>query len=106
MGPNHEAWKRWRDKDPERYYRVKRDAELKRNYGISLVEYEEMLAKQGGRCAVCGVKSDKTLHLDHNHKTGKVRGLLCHKCNSGLGSFNDDVELLIRAAEYLGINDG
>jgi Recombination endonuclease VII len=74
---------------------------LKRKYGISLEEYERLLALQNGACAICLLKSDRMLHVDHCHKTGRVRGLLCVKCNTGLGCYNDDPSLMRRGAAYL-----
>jgi hypothetical protein len=65
-----------------------------------------MYKEQGSACAICkrtdtGVARTKMLSIDHNHVTGKVRGLLCNWCNQGLGHFRDSPELLIKAAEYL-----
>ncbi len=97
----------------ERFYaarggktRYLKDFNLKQNYGISLEEYEAMVAAQDGKCAVCGrIPAGKhnqgCLHVDHNHRTGKVRGLLCSQCNRGLGFFGDSSETLLRAATYL-----
>lgn len=77
-----------------------------KSYGLSPEQFEQMLAQQSGRCAIC--KTDKptvkiggSFRIDHCHSTGKVRGLLCMKCNSGLGMFSDSPEVLIAAAEYL-----
>ena len=75
---------------------------LKRAYGITLAEYQQMLEIQDGRCKICGKKPGKRmLDVDHCHKTNKVRGLLCSKCNIGLGQFNDSLGLLLEAALYL-----
>lgn len=61
-----------------------------------------MLLEQSGLCRICCVKmKDGSTHVDHCHKTGKIRGLLCHRCNPGLAHFDDNPETLIRAAEYL-----
>ena len=82
---------------------------LKRRYNITPQEYETKLASQDYKCAVCG-KDDSDnkrggkldpLHIDHCHKTGKLRDLLCHQCNSGLGQFKDNIEILQKAMEYL-----
>lgn len=86
-----------------------RDRWLQRTFGITGLDFEEMLATQKGKCAICeadnpGVSHRETLFVDHCHKTGKVRGLLCHKCNSGLGSFRDSPHLLLHAADYLARN--
>jgi len=60
-----------------------------------------MLARQNGRCASCKIRPAETLCVDHCHRTGMVRGLLCRKCNTGLGCFNDSPALLHAAAAYL-----
>jgi hypothetical protein len=74
---------------------------LKNKYGISLEEYDAMLARQGGRCATCKRRPVGRLCVDHCHVTGKVRGLLCRKCNIGIGHLDDDTEVLQSAADYL-----
>lgn len=80
----------------------KLDRELQRNFGISLSEYLRILDEQNGVCFIClGVDKDKRLAVDHDHSNGKVRGLLCHKCNWGLGLFRDNINSLNRAVEYL-----
>jgi hypothetical protein len=84
-----------------------RDADLRRKYGITAADYDRMLAKQGGVCAICrGSESGGrgTFHVDHCHATGRIRGLLCHWCNVALGCFRDRPERLERAIEYL--NEG
>ncbi len=86
---------------------AQRDYNLRKRYGISVEEYQALFEKQKGRCAICGMHAlefTRALNVDHSHKTGKVRGLLCHKCNRGLGLFNDDSEKLINAVEYLNEN--
>ena len=76
---------------------------LKRMFGISLEDYDLKLEQQKNVCAICGglCKSGKRLAVDHDHKTGKIRDLLCGNCNGGLGKFQDNPELLIKAADYL-----
>lgn len=78
---------------------------LKKKYGLSKEEYEEKLAAQGGGCEICGTKEaggqGNRFHVDHDHETGVIRGLLCNICNVGLGSFKDRVENLNRAMMYL-----
>lgn len=76
-----------------------RDQYLQRQYGISLVEYEGMLCEQNQACAIC--RSAGKLHVDHDHETGRVRGLLCGSCNRALGLFKDDSDSLKRAINYL-----
>ncbi len=81
---------------------------LNRDYGMSEYQYEIMLKSQENVCAICGEPETRkqydkirALSVDHDHKTHKVRGLLCHKCNTALGGFNDDPELLIKAINHL-----
>jgi len=98
--------KSWREKlrteDPDRYYRFRRNQQLRRYYGITLEDYEKLLAKQGGGCAICGKMEDlHAMPVDHCHKTNKFRGVLCHWCNKGLGQFFDSPETLRKAAAYL-----
>lgn len=80
-----------------------RDAHLRRKFGITSETYDAMLAGQGGRCAICGRKPTPgiSLHVDHEHRTKRVRGLLCFKCNNALGDFKDDQALLLTAVDYL-----
>ena len=70
-------------------------------YGLSVEDYENLLKESGGVCAICKNKPEKRLHIDHCHNTGKIRKLLCITCNSGLGMFKDDVNLLAKAIKYL-----
>ena len=87
--------------DPS-YKRAKKDSYVKYRHGISLEEYEAMLETQGGECAVCGTPSPKGgWHLDHNHLTNELRGFLCNPCNRGIGYLQDDINLLMKAIEYL-----
>lgn len=81
-----------------------RDAYLRRTYGVTEAEYALVLAAQGGRCAICRRKPavGKNLHVDHDHRTGIVRGVLCVTCNHDLlGRRDKDPELFRRAAAYL-----
>lgn len=72
---------------------------LKRKYGITLEQYEKMVSDQEGKCAIC--KEIKKLVVDHSHKTGTVRDLLCNGCNSVLGHFHENQEVLRNASEYI-----
>jgi hypothetical protein len=94
-----------REHNPEQIAEIERRSKFKRQYGISLEQYDEMLENQGGGCAICGTTkpSERTKYfaVDHCHSTSKVRGLLCSKCNRGLGLFNDTPERLKAAAKYL-----
>ena len=78
-----------------------RSVELKR-YGITLAEYDALLEKQGGVCAICRKHSKRRLCVDHCHRTGMIRGLLCDSCNLGLGSLKEDQASLVAALAYLG----
>lgn len=80
-----------------------REYEYRKRYGIGQVEYDAMLAAQGGVCAICRglcIQYER-LCVDHDHETGAVRGLLCIRCNRGLGLFRDDPTLLIQASDYI-----
>ena len=76
---------------------------LRSRYGLKDGEYENILSSQEGKCAICGTSEfiGNGPHVDHNHLTKKVRGILCTKCNVGLGYFCDDPEILIKASNYL-----
>ena len=94
--------------DKERYAKNRaryRANDRKRRYGIEQEDYDRMYAAQGGKCAICGVPSEELQHalsVDHHHSCDGIRGLLCHKCNRGLGLFKDNPELLEIAKRYLG----
>lgn len=75
---------------------------LKQRFGIGADEVEAMIRAQGGLCACCG--EDPAVHVDHDHKRGKVRGILCEPCNGGLGQFRDRVDVIERAIRYLEAN--
>lgn len=83
------------------------DKEMFKKYGITLLEYKEMEIKQNFKCAIClrppfGRNAiNNRFDIDHNHETGKVRGLLCSDCNTSLGKFEDSIERLQRAIAYL-----
>lgn len=87
----------WRKKNLEyhrRYYKTHR-------YDIDYDTFLAEVAEQNGCCEICGNYKGFDLQIDHNHDTGKYRGLLCTKCNTGLGHFNDDPVLLDKAKTYL-----
>ena len=98
-----ESLRRYKAKHPERVRMTKKHSHIKSTYGLSIDDYESMYNFQGGVCAICGgVNADgRALGVDHNHKTGAVRALLCNRCNSGIGFLDDDPDLLERAAMYL-----
>jgi hypothetical protein len=81
---------------------------LKREYGITPEERNEMFKNQNGKCAICGRHQSefkKIFNLDHNHSTGKIRGLLCFRCNCMLGFATDDLNILKKAIKYLEMTD-
>jgi len=82
---------------------------LKVRYGLTIEDFNNLLKKQDYKCAICGEPLDLSsrfkVHIEHNHKTGKVRGIVCNKCNQGLGGFRDNIEYLQKAIEYLKRND-
>ncbi len=82
-----------------------RNAYLKRRYGITSEDYDRMCDEQGGVCAICeepeGQKKLKYLSVDHDHKTGTVRGLLCHRCNKVLGMLREDIGVLWEMMCYI-----
>lgn len=102
----------WKDKNSEyqrRYYvnfsDKKANSRLLREYGITLDQYNQMFEEQEGKCAICGKHQSElkfALAVDHNHDTGEVRGLLCRKCNTGIGLFDDNKSLIHNALTYLG----
>ncbi len=92
------------------YYAQNRDKFLayqrKCTYGITQEEWDALFARQDGKCALCGSsghngKRTAKLYVDHCHDTGHIRGLLCHKCNGGLGALGDNEEGLLRALNYI-----
>jgi len=89
-------------KSKKKYYDHKH--QLKRKYNLSIEEYNTLFLIQEGRCYICERHQSECktkFAVDHDHITGKVRGLLCNKCNLGLGSFNDSIKLLKKAILYL-----
>jgi hypothetical protein len=108
--------KAWQDRNPEKHAAIQREyrdsgrkaevmrrAHLRAKYGLTPADYDRMLAGQGGGCAICGelAADGQSLHVDHCHDTGRVRGLLCFNCNAGLGMFDHDGARLDAAATYL-----
>lgn len=79
---------------------------LKRKYGMTVADYEKMFEDQNGLCKICNSPAPQTkksnhFHVDHCHTTGKIRGLLCHRCNSVLGFARDSIPVLEEAINYL-----
>lgn len=105
-----ERAKQWFAANPERASAARRKSNLAKNYGITLAEYDALLRQQGGVCAICG-KDEPNAHgrtgkqfrlsVDHCHESGRVRGLLCQKCNRAIGLLGDDPVLMRKAISYL-----
>ena len=74
---------------------------MRRKYGLTEIGWDQLILESEGRCMICD-KPEKMLHVDHDHDTGEVRGLLCYPCNSLIGLAKDDVKILASAIEYLG----
>lgn len=91
---------------------IQKSKKLKKSYGITLDDYNDMFLKQEGLCDICcnpevcktSSGAIKMLSVDHCHISGKVRGLLCTKCNTSLGGFNDSISMLLLAIKYLNEN--
>lgn len=92
----------WIERHPERYKAHVRKNNL-RKYGLTPETFDAMLQEQGGKCLICRKElvEGRDLHVDHDHDTGAVRGLLCGLCNVGLGAFRDNPEFLRAAAAYI-----
>ena len=97
--------KTYREENKEKFLAVERKSKLKITYGITPEQYDVMLAKQNGKCAICSVKKPggrtKMFFIDHCHSTGSIRGLLCMRCNTGLGLILDSPKYLLNAISYL-----
>lgn len=101
-----EYQKKWHKENKPKYYPVYgREWHLKNKYGITVEDYDKMLMRQNGKCAICATRepggSGKHFMVDHDHSTGKVRGLLCGRCNRGIGILDEDTGRLLSAVEYL-----
>lgn len=92
----------WGKANPEKRYAAARKSQLKK-YGIVEADFQSMLKNQNNVCAICEEPTpiNKRLDIDHNHTTGKVRGLLCRNCNHGIGAFKERLGLLKRASTYM-----
>ena len=108
--------KAWREANPERSKENRRNNyllnkkanieyatwySLKRKFNLSKEEYLSKLSEQENVCAICGKTCTKSLAVDHNHETKKVRGLLCNNCNRGIGHLKEDKQILLNAIAYL-----
>ena len=88
-------------KNKENHLLLVRKNKLIKKFGITLEHFNLMLKNQNNKCAICKKEECRNLAVDHDHKTGKIRGLLCLNCNTGLGSFKDNLDLLLKAINYL-----
>lgn len=102
-GKHTEYSKAQRKKNPEKFKAKAHRSRLKYLYGLSNEQFDSMFKSQNGACAICEKQNlnGKRLCVDHDHKTGKVRGLLCNQCNGFLGAISDDKSKAARAISYL-----
>ena len=100
---NNAQSKRWRERYPQRHKRAQRRVSLRSLYGLSIDEYESMNSAQGGLCAACGNPCRRGGHLavDHCHKTGRIRSLLCSGCNVALGYMQENPIAIRKLAAYI-----
>jgi len=105
----------WKKNNPDKVRQYQRTSNLRKNFGLSLDKYEQMLKNQNNLCAICEkpetfihhqTKEPAKLAVDHCHTTGKVRKLLCKNCNNGLGMFKDNLDVMRQAIKYLEENNG
>lgn len=106
ISANYEKYKdtknQWIAKQDPKYMKEYKRIKKLATYGITPEDYDKMLIRQNNVCAICyGDNKGKTLHVDHCHNTGIVRGLLCFRCNFGLSYFSEDSEKMLRASKYL-----
>lgn len=91
-----------RAKDPDYFHKYERHYFLKKQYNITSQDYDDLLAKQNGKCAICGgPPKRKYLFVDHCHVTGNLRSLLCQNCNAALGMAKESRDILMKMVEYL-----
>ncbi len=104
------ARRKWRTRNATRAKRSARERQLRYKYQLTTDAYNDLLKSQDNKCAIClceqnssayGVNISEHFAIDHDHRTGKVRGLLCNTCNRALGMFKDDVGTVSRALNYL-----
>ena len=105
----------WKKNNPDKVKQYQRTSNLRKNFGLSMDEYEQMIAKQNNLCGICEkpetfihhqTKETARLAVDHCHKTNKVRKLLCKSCNTALGLFKDDIGVMENAVQYLKDHNG
>ena len=108
--------RQWRTSNPSRYAEIReasyakngdrwKDLRMVRRYGITLAQFRVMLEDQAFKCKICdkSIADGGSAVVDHCHKTGAVRGLLCRKCNSGIGMLEDNPKVMRRAADYVAV---
>lgn len=95
--------KKWMEWHNSKSFAEKKDRRLRNDFGITLDEYHDMFERQEGLCAICGEpqRRNRLLAVDHNHKTGEVRALLCDSCNTALGYAKDNPIVIRRMADYI-----
>lgn len=108
--------RKWREENPEKYQawldrnraanrprkaQIDRRSYLERTYGITQEDYEFLAVSHDNKCAICGEPDEKGLHVDHDHATGRIRGLLCGSCNRAMGLFHEDPARFEAAGVYL-----
>lgn len=96
--------RQWRARNPEKAKLSHRKSCLKRNYEITIEEYNQLWKLQNGLCSICNLPEKNKINclvVDHNHTTGKIRGLLCNKCNTGLGMFEENYINIVNASNYI-----
>ena len=107
---HYNRYTEWR-KNPDNLKKViqyRRNAAFKRRYGITLEQYEQMVKDQNNQCLICerqpdgyGAPQSRVLSVDHCHTSGKIRGLLCHRCNTALGALREDTDIIKKALAYI-----
>lgn len=99
----YERQNKWREKNAGRQKKYWKNRHLQKTYGITLEQKESIIKAQDSCCPICGknIVNDKTSHVDHDHKTGKLRGVLCMSCNAGMGLLGDSELILNNAIRYL-----
>jgi len=92
---------KWHGNNPEESLKSRRATKRKREFGITHDDMQKMLDDQENKCKICETGVDFGSAVDHCHKTGKIRGILCRKCNLGLGAFKDNIDFIEKAIKYL-----
>jgi hypothetical protein len=100
---NGEYQKRWVALNPEKAKEHSRRTHIMRKFGLTVEQYDTMLAEQNNGCAICGQScaTGMNLAVDHDHATGKVRALLCKNCNTAIGLLGEDTDRMAKAIEYI-----